>query len=1352
MRNIRLLVLAYIIGLLPTALAAPPIENIAHLWKIDAWSPLETQPINIAGVATLFDRERELLVLQEGQDVISLEFMPHLPEVEVGQRIAIKAGDSWPALVGIPRFPLKPDFTEQLSSFESRHSEPQIFYIARFRGWIHPPASGEYHFSIASDDASELLLGTDAAPQTRRPIARVTSYTEERDWFRMKSQRSESIYLEAGRAYYIEAVHQQAHGPHHLSVAWEGPGIPLQIIEGSYLTPWHRPPGFVGRVWSPSSFPESLRGSILREVWQGVTIDYPAELIVPRKLTGALIAHEASVRVLGAASWPEPQPMHIGQPVSRSENFRWSQVEGTVTYLSHSPERTTLELADGNKRVEVILVDASKPLPAHLRGRRVRVEGAGEAVWEGAQSVLGRIWAPSTDALTLLQEPPHLEYSRVTSIHELNQPETPLPDGAAVKLVGRVSAIDGKRVVLSDEGTFQAFTSSDGVDWTPLGPPIEINMPQRLLAGLALNSNYNDRISKAEFTDVSGPSLPLTLTDVGDPRVSGSFTLRNGRYSIEGVGREMWNTPDQFTFLHAPLEGNTPLVARLASISPADPTARVGIMVRESLAPDAQFVQLVQSESEGRLTWMVQWRTQLLGRSPHSVEDSSPAETPLAWAKLERRINEILVQANTEVSLNPGERVEVAGYVTRESGETLIADASVRPVQSGQDDASSGGFWRPVVEIASVLDPSRHTSGLDFYRIHGVVTFHGEVAGRHYWAVQDESGALLMQMRDPKADLPIAAGTRVFVDSNPGWFPPASEFLADSILRLGPAALPRPLVHPAEYLLPRRGEGTWIEIEGVARTAGDGQLEVKTKGELFSVALPGVPRSQLLRLVDARVRVRGAIAYPNERERLLLVPSLQHIDVLRPSAGEAFSRPIQSSREAAAEASRNDLRHRLRTSGIVTLASPTVFFVQDKWGAVQVEPAVPGSLAEGMLVEVAGFPDPGDHGGVVLRQALVREMGTRAAREIVPEEIERSGTDATKLFQVVRLQAHVTRVQGDWLELEVDGRLWRVARPVNGAAFPALPTGSSIRVTGVLVPPAAQYPWVRPAEGWMLRPAPQLLLRHTTDITVLSTPRWWALRRTLMVTGLVSVVIGGAFIWIQILRRRVRQRSAELKATMKKLEEEVRISATLAERDRLAGEIHDSVEQGLNGLVIQLESTAQQKVCPPEVRSALLLARNMAAFSRTEVKHAIWELQSPLLEDSDLPQAIHEVVAQTVPTTTKTTIKVDGTPRRLGSALEHHLLRLVQEAVNNAVKHAQARSITIDLVFDPEAVKVTVTDDGCGFDPKNRQSLTRLGHFGLSGMQNRSHRISAELEIVSSPGQGTQVKVRVPTPSSPPSS
>lgn len=229
-----------------------------------------------------------------------------------------------------------------------------------------------------------------------------------------------------------------------------------------------------------------------------------------------------------------------------------------------------------------------------------------------------------------------------------------------------------------------------------------------------------------------------------------------------------------------------------------------------------------------------------------------------------------------------------------------------------------------------------------------------------------------------------------------------------------------------------------------------------------------------------------------------------------------------------------------------------------------------------------------------------------------------------------------------------------------------------------------------------------------------------------------------------VLEQMVASRTAELKATMQKLQQETRASATLAERNRLAGELHDSLEQGFSALSLQLETTAALANCPLEVRAGLAVARNMAAFSRNELRHAVWNLHSPMLETGGLEAALKQVVKQMAPGHTQASVSLAGVPRDLGSAVEHNLLRIAQEATANAVKHSGASRLDVRLAFTDSEVELAVSDDGRGFEPNS--VLTRAtGHFGLRGLRSRARKIGGTLHIASRPGQGTKISIRVPS-------
>jgi signal transduction histidine kinase len=214
---------------------------------------------------------------------------------------------------------------------------------------------------------------------------------------------------------------------------------------------------------------------------------------------------------------------------------------------------------------------------------------------------------------------------------------------------------------------------------------------------------------------------------------------------------------------------------------------------------------------------------------------------------------------------------------------------------------------------------------------------------------------------------------------------------------------------------------------------------------------------------------------------------------------------------------------------------------------------------------------------------------------------------------------------------------------------------------------------------------------------------------------------------------------------MCKLEKETQVSATLAERDRLAGEIHDGLEQGLTGIMMQLDGVDSKLTESPQAaRHYLELARSMVRFSRTEVRHSLWNLQSPVLENADLATALAEIAKQmSAGKHTSVKISISGAPRPLPPATEHHLLRICQEALANAFKHAEAGAIQIQLTYGEREVQLHISDDGRGFVPETALSGVE-GHLGLRNLRARARKMGGQLEITSKPGHGAAIDVIVP--------
>jgi regulation of enolase protein 1 (concanavalin A-like superfamily) len=151
---------------------------------------------------------------------------------------------------------------------------------SRLRGWVHPPATGDYVFAIAADDVAELWLSSSDRPMDAIRIATCDSWSDVAEFhLRAATQRSRPIPLQAGRRYYIEARHREGTGNDHVDIAWEGPGFHQQVIEGAFLSPWHDMIadgiGLTGSYWqgkaSFAGFPVVVRvDPTVDSAWNGV--------------------------------------------------------------------------------------------------------------------------------------------------------------------------------------------------------------------------------------------------------------------------------------------------------------------------------------------------------------------------------------------------------------------------------------------------------------------------------------------------------------------------------------------------------------------------------------------------------------------------------------------------------------------------------------------------------------------------------------------------------------------------------------------------------------------------------------------------------------------------------------------------------------------------------------------------------------------------------------------------------------------------------------------------------------------------------------------------------------------------
>ncbi|GGS09814.1 histidine kinase [Streptomyces aureoverticillatus] len=198
------------------------------------------------------------------------------------------------------------------------------------------------------------------------------------------------------------------------------------------------------------------------------------------------------------------------------------------------------------------------------------------------------------------------------------------------------------------------------------------------------------------------------------------------------------------------------------------------------------------------------------------------------------------------------------------------------------------------------------------------------------------------------------------------------------------------------------------------------------------------------------------------------------------------------------------------------------------------------------------------------------------------------------------------------------------------------------------------------------------------------------------------------------------------------------------ERRRLAAEIHDTIAQGLAGIIAQLQvvaNTPDRSLAREHLDRAAALARQGLG----EARRSVHNLAPVALEHDALPRALRKTVAAWGERTgVRAEFTLTGTAEPLHDEVEATLLRIVEEALSNAARHAAPTRLGVTLSYMAGEVALDVRDDGRGFDPRAVPARTRTGGFGLAGMQARAERIAGTLTVESEPGGGTAVSARVP--------
>lgn len=621
--------------------------------------------------------------------------------------------------------------------------------------------------------------------------------------------------------------------------------------------------------------------------------------------------------------------------------------------------------------------------------------------------------------------------------------------------------------------------------------------------------------------------------------------------------------------------------------------------------------------------------------------------------------------------------------------------------------------------------------------LRGVVIF-AEPQGTVFF--QDATAGTFFQLKGQTAPAP-GDEIRVRGISQPGLYLPG---IAEAKLEvLGHPGLPDAVAVSFDDLASGRYHYQRVSFEGIVRTlAADEEsaslVRVALGSRVIEIRMEEPPRESIS-LIDSRVRVTGLAAGELNNRRQLVEPYLrcrgwEEIEILE-AAREPRSIPEVSPEQVLNFAVGGQERRRVKISGTVlaAFADGLVYLRSGEAGIGVQRVAAEPLLESGDYVEMLGFPEMdrfsarivdavildhflGDEPPVPVGAKMVDLLEGLHDSDLVVIEAELSERYRNELGGVLVLRDGARTIRADLPEL-----------PDNIAP------GARVRVSGIAVVEST-----RRSSQYRSEPdRVSLRMRSAEDLVVLRAASWWTSHRltnALMVL-LVATVLAG--LWITLLRRQVARQTGALR---KRIENE----AALEERQRIAREFHDTLEQELAGLSLRLDAAAARGT-DEKLRGFIEGSRNLVSRIQIETRNLVSDLRQEPGEESDLIEALSELVnRQSGEAGPEVAMVSPGEGiAALPSRTVHHLRMIAQESVTNAIKHAGASRIVISVHGGDHELRMKITDDGHGFDAEANTSGS-AGHFGCMGMRERCRKMGAEISWNSEAGKGTEVTVILP--------
>lgn len=658
-------------------------------------------------------------------------------------------------------------------------------------------------------------------------------------------------------------------------------------------------------------------------------------------------------------------------------------------------------------------------------------------------------------------------------------------------------------------------------------------------------------------------------------------------------------------------------------------------------------------------------------------------------------------------------------------------------ISSAQDRTTAAAIRSLPVERAREKLPAQLTATVSFVEGAGGTVF-----------VQDATAGTHLHFKPARPDLRVGDQVQVQGVTMAGLYLPGIEVETATVL--GHAEPPAAVTASYDDLATGRYHYQRVIVEGIGRTLtlldeNRSLLRLAMGSRVIEVRVDA-PLEEAPTLIDARLHITALAAGGINDRRQLVFPYLRVSDWSDVSIDSAPPPPETLSVLPAA-----GLLHfgvgdgpqgRVRIAGTVLAAFddgrvflrdssplPQEIETLDKTPqapSIQVTLTAGSSVKVGDVVEVLGFPVMQGFSATLADATLLQaEAGAPPIAPVVSLAALMNGShdaDLVTLSPAVVINDELRARVGYEIRCSLADAtltaLWLGAEP------PQLEIGASYRLTGICLVESSMDKGFR-----SLPTRASLLLRGADDVQLLGSAPFWTSRHLLIAVGVLVGAMLLTLAWVHLQRRQIRR-----------LERRIIDQATAEERQRIAREFHDTLEQDLAGLRLRLDAATTRPL--DEKASALLEAsRNLVSRIQAEARNLVADLRENV-DATSLADSLRQLGAEVCEHFHSVNLDVQDLGG-LSLPVAHHLRMIAHEAVTNVLKHAAATDLKLYLAATDHQLTLCISDNGRGFAAE-KETQGKAGHFGCIGIRERCRKINANVLWESQPGRGSSLTVTLP--------